>query len=71
MGVVIVSPPTGHAKKIDPCRMLVLLGRRTVQNMGTNRATMESGQYTVLSGRPVQTGQVLFEFKFTSAQSDI
>ena len=28
MGVVIVSPP-----KIDPCRMLVWLGRRTVQNM--------------------------------------
>ena len=26
-----------YAKKIDPCRMLVLLGRtRTVQNMGKN-----------------------------------
>ena len=25
-----------------------------------------SGQYTLLSGRPVQTGQVLFEFKFTT-----
>ena len=25
-----------------------------------------SGQYTLLSGRSVQTGQVLFEFKFTT-----
>ena len=25
-------------------------------------------QYTLLSGSPVQTGQVLFEFKFTTAQ---
>ena len=54
MGVVIV------AKKIDPCRML---GRRTVQNKVIGLA-----QYTQLSGRPVQTGQVLFEFKFTTAQ---
>ena len=36
--------------------MLVWLGRRTVP----------SCQYTLLSGRPVQTGQVLFEFKFTT-----
>ena len=55
-----------YAKKIDPCRMLVWLGRRTVQNMVKNRAAIESGQYTVLSGRPVQTGQVLFELKFTT-----
>ena len=45
--------------------MLVYLGRRTVQNM-----VIGSGQYTLLSGRPVQTLQVLFEFKFTMAQSD-
>ena len=25
----------------------------------------------LLSGRPVQTGQVLFEFKFSTAQSDL
>ena len=49
--------------------MSVWLGRRTVQNMGKNRASTESGQYTVLSGRPVQTGHVPFEFKFTTAQS--
>ena len=71
MGVVIVSPPRDYAKKIDPCRMLVWLGRLTVQNMVKNRATIGSGQYTLLSGRPVQTGEVLFEFKFTTAQSDI
>jgi len=34
-----------------------------------NRATIGSGQYKLLSGRPVQTGQVLFEFKFTTVQS--
>jgi len=60
MGVAIVSPPTGL------CRMLVWLGRRTVQNM-----VIGSGQYTLLSGRPVQTGQVLFEFKFTTSQSEL
>ena len=48
MGVVIAFR-RNYAKKIDPCRMLVWLGRRTVQNMvgsvhaviwqaGTNRA---------------------------------
>ena len=40
--------------------MLVWSGRRTV---------VGKGQYTLLSGRPVQTGQVLFEFKITMAQS--
>ena len=60
-----------YAKKIDPCRMLVWLGRHTVQNMVKKRAIIGSGQYTLLSGRPVKTGQVLFEFKFTSAQSEI
>ena len=49
--------------------MRVVIGRRSVQNMAKNRATIGSGQYTLLSGRPVQTGQVLFEFKFTTAQS--
>ena len=53
MGVVIAFR-RNYAKKIDPCRMLVWLGRRTLQN----RATTGSGQYTLLSGRPVQTGQV-------------
>ena len=51
--------------------MLVWLGRITVQNMVKNRATIGSGQYMLLSGRPVQTGQVLFKFKFTTAQSDM
>ena len=46
-----------YAKKIDPCRMLVWLGRRTVQNMVKNRASIGLGQYTLLSGRPVQTGR--------------
>ena len=50
-----------NVKKIDPCRMLVWLGRRTVQNMFWSIQAV---------GRPVQTGQVLFEFKFTTAQSD-
>ena len=59
-----------YAKKIDPCRMLVWLKRRTVQTMVKNQAAIGSGQYTLLSGRPVHTGQVLFEFKFTTAQSD-
>ena len=54
-----------YAMKIDPCRMLVWLGRHSLQNM----ATIGSGQYTLLSGRPGQTGQVLFESKFTTAQS--
>ena len=49
--------------------MGVVTGQRTVQNKVKNRATIGSGQYTLLSGRPVQTGQVLFEFKFTTAQS--
>jgi len=48
------------------CRMLVWLMQRSVQNM-----VIGSGQYTLLSGRPVQTGQVLFEFKFTTAQSEV
>ena len=54
-----------YAKKIDPCRMLVWLGRGTVQNMVIRVVTRRigSGQYTLLSGRLVQTGQVLFEFK--------
>ena len=44
MGVVIALR-RDYAKKIDPCRMLVCLGRRTVQNM-----VIGSGQYT-LAGR--------------------
>ena len=40
-----------YAKKIDPCHMFVWLGRITVQNMVKNRATIGSGQYTLLSGR--------------------
>ena len=67
MGVIQLTLRRNYAKKIDPCRMLAWLGQRTVQNMepGYHRI----GQYTLLSGRPVQTGQVLFEFKFTTAQS--
>ena len=38
--------------------------------MVKNRANIGSGQYTLLSGRPVQTGQVLFELKFTTVQRD-
>ena len=49
-----------YSKKIDPCRMLVWLGRRTAQNL----------VYMLLSGRPVQTWQVLFEFKLTTAQCE-
>ena len=51
--------------------MLVWLGRRTVQNMVIRIVTRRIGsdQYTLLFGRPVQTGQVLFELKFTTAQS--
>ena len=34
MGVVkVLALRRDYAKKIDPCRMLVWLGRRTVQNM--------------------------------------
>ena len=48
------------------------LGRATYcTKYGQESATIVSGQYTLLSGRPVQTGQVLFEFKFTTAQSVI
>ena len=39
-----------YAKKIDPSRMLVWLGRRTVQNMVKNLTSIGSGQYT-LAGR--------------------
>ena len=39
--------------------------------LGRPYCTIGSGQYTLLSGRPVQTGRVLFEFKFTTVQSDL
>ena len=58
MGVVIVSPLTGLCQENLPLSYVSLV-RTTYCNMG-------SGQYTLLSGRPVQTGQVLFEFKFTT-----
>ena len=58
MGVVIVSP---LCQENWPLSYVSLV-----------RATYctEHGQYKLLSDRPVQTGQVLFEFKFTTAQSD-
>jgi len=59
---VIVSPPTGLCQENWPLSYISLV-RATYWTIG-------SGQYTPLSGRPVQTGQVLFEFKFTMAQSD-
>ena len=41
-----------YDKKIDPCRMLVWLERRTVQNMVKYGATIGSGQYCCyLAGR--------------------
>ena len=68
MGVVQLALRRNYAKKIDPCLMLVWLGRRTVQNMVIRIVTRRIGsdQYTLLFGRPVQTGQVLFELKFTT-----
>ena len=61
MGVVSVSPPTGLCQENWPLSYVSLV-------RATN-CTIGSGQYTLLSGRPVQTGQVLFKFKFTTAQS--
>ena len=60
MGVVIVSPLTGLCQENLPLSFVSLV-RATYCTIG-------SGQYTLLSNRPVQTGQVLFEFKFTTAQ---
>ena len=62
MGVVMVSPPTptGLCQENWPLSYVSLV-RATYCTIG-------SGQYTLLSGRLVQTGQVLFEFKFTTAQ---
>ena len=58
----VVSPPTGLCQEIWPLSYVSLVRATS--------CTIGSGQYTLLSGRPVQTGQVLFEFKFTTAQSD-
>ena len=63
MGVVQLALRQDYAKKIDPCRMLVWQSDVLYR--------IWSGQCTLLSGRPVKTGQVLFEFKFTTAQSDL
>ena len=60
MGVVIAFR-RNYAKKIDPCRMLVWYGRRTVQNM--------VGSVHAVIWQAGTNGQVLFEFKFTTAQS--
>ena len=59
MEVFIVSPPTGLCQENWPLSYVSLV-RATYCTIG-------SGQFTLLSGRPVQTGQVLFEFKFTTA----
>ena len=56
----MVSPPTGLCQENWPLSYVSLV-RATYCTIG-------SGQYTLLSGRLVQTGQVLFEFKFTTAQ---
>ena len=66
MGVVIVSPPTGLCQEKGPLSYVSLV--RTTYC--TELVTIGSGQCTLLSGRSVQTGQVLFEFKFTAAQSE-
>ena len=63
MGVVILSPPTGLWQENWPLSYVSLV-RATYCAIG-------SGQYTLLAGRPVQTGQVLFEFKFNTTQSGI
>ena len=63
MGVVLVSPPTGLCQENLPLSYVSLV-RATYYTIG-------SGQYTLLSGKPVQTGLVLFEFKFTTAQSEL
>ena len=70
MGVVRVSPPTGLCQENWPLSYVSLIRATYCTEYGQNRATIGSGQYTLLSGRPVQTGQVLFEFKFTTVQSD-
>ena len=62
MGVVIVTPLNGLCQENWPMSYVSLV-RATYCTIG-------SGQCTLLSGRPVQTGQVLFEFKFTTAQSE-
>ena len=55
---LLVSPPTRQCQENWPLSYVSLV-RATYCTIG-------SGQYTMLSGRPVQTGQVLFEFKFTT-----
>ena len=52
----LVSPPTGLCQENGPLSYVSLVS--------ANYCTIGSGQYTLLSGRPVQAGQVLFEFKF-------
>ena len=58
MGVVIVSPLTGLCQENWPLSY--------VSPGGATYCTIGSGQYMLLSGRPVQTGQVPFKFKFTT-----
>ena len=58
LGVVIVNPLTGLCQENWPLSYVSLV-RATYCTIG-------SGQYTLLSGRPLQTGQVLFELKFTT-----
>ena len=57
MGVMLALR-RDYGNKINPCRMLVRLGWHTLQNMVKNRATIGSGPYTLLSGRPVQTVRI-------------
>ena len=48
--------------------MLVWIGRRTVQNMVIG---IGSGHYIAVIWQAGTNGAVLFEFKFTTTQSDI
>ena len=45
--------------------------RRNNHFPSQNKESRVPVPFTLLSGSPVQTGHVLFEFKFTSAQSDV
>ena len=58
MGVLIVSPSQGTVPR-----------KLTLSYVSLVRATYCTIHAVI--GRPVQTGQVLFEFKFTTAQSDM
>ena len=73
MGVVIVSLPTGLCRENCPLSYVSLVRATYCTEYGhpcCDEANIGSGQYTLSSDRPVQTGQVLFELKFTTVQSE-